>query len=316
MNTNRDQDRTIFAWLSEGPAELADRVLDAALDEVHLTRQRPRLARPWRTERMTNLRTWAAAVAAIAVIAVGAALVALRPTGSSGVAGPRSSATSSAAASAGAAGPSALTGCNEVLVNGFEFGGLQACRYRSIAYDVPLSFGDPTGSWLVVLDYPRYLQLNARNAEADQDNQVGLGIATVDRLMNQPCQPGDTITKPGTTPFAPTGAGQGPTELFAWLASRKVPFTTPKPITIGGHTGLDATVRVPAGGMPGCPNFVYTTTVDSTPPLGQGFGEGNWRLIALDVNGKTIAIQAWAPPERLAAFQPFVDDLLNGLRFE
>jgi hypothetical protein len=46
MNGHRDLDRIVGAWLTEGPAELADRVLDAALDEIHLTHQRPHRGRP------------------------------------------------------------------------------------------------------------------------------------------------------------------------------------------------------------------------------------------------------------------------------
>jgi hypothetical protein len=52
MSTNRNFDRIAEAWLAEGPSELADRVLDAALDEVHLTSQRRRMAVPWRTPQM------------------------------------------------------------------------------------------------------------------------------------------------------------------------------------------------------------------------------------------------------------------------
>jgi hypothetical protein len=67
MSTNRDFDRIAGAWLAEGPSELADRVLDAALDEVHLTNQRRRIAVPWRFPPMnTPLRV----VAAVAIIAV------------------------------------------------------------------------------------------------------------------------------------------------------------------------------------------------------------------------------------------------------
>ena len=80
MNTNVDFDRRAAAWLADGPTELADRVLDAALREVHVTRQRRVLALPWRTRRMTNparlavppnLRLIAVATA-VAVIGVGA----------------------------------------------------------------------------------------------------------------------------------------------------------------------------------------------------------------------------------------------------
>ena len=70
MSTNRDFERTAEAWLAEGPTQLADRVLDSVLDEVHLTQQRRRLAVPWRLYPMPTFARLAAA-ALIGVIAVG-----------------------------------------------------------------------------------------------------------------------------------------------------------------------------------------------------------------------------------------------------
>jgi len=71
MSTNRDFDRITGAWLAEGPSELADRVLDAALDEVHLTHQRRRLTVPWRTPTLNTPLRVAAAIAIVAVVGVG-----------------------------------------------------------------------------------------------------------------------------------------------------------------------------------------------------------------------------------------------------
>jgi len=69
MSTQRDFDRTAQAWLAEGPSELADRVLDAALDEVHLTNQRRRLAAlPWRTFSLNTPLRVAAGIAIVAVL--------------------------------------------------------------------------------------------------------------------------------------------------------------------------------------------------------------------------------------------------------
>lgn len=68
MNTNSDFDRHASAWLADGPTELADRVLDAALREVQLTRQRRRWSGPWRASLM-SLRLGAAAVIAIVAVA-------------------------------------------------------------------------------------------------------------------------------------------------------------------------------------------------------------------------------------------------------
>lgn len=76
MNTNTGLDRRAAAWLADGPTELADRVLDAALREVHLTKQRrvPRV--PWRFPLMPAFArsSGLAAVAVVAVIGAGALL--------------------------------------------------------------------------------------------------------------------------------------------------------------------------------------------------------------------------------------------------
>jgi hypothetical protein len=70
MSTNHDFERIAEAWLADGPTQLADRVLDAALDEVHLTPQRRRLPVPWRFHTM-SLQIRLAAAAVIGVLAVG-----------------------------------------------------------------------------------------------------------------------------------------------------------------------------------------------------------------------------------------------------
>lgn len=68
MSTDRDFDRITSGWLAEGPTELNDRVLEAALDEVHLTKQRRRWSAPWRTTAM-SLRNVAAALIVLVAIA-------------------------------------------------------------------------------------------------------------------------------------------------------------------------------------------------------------------------------------------------------
>lgn len=88
MSTNRDFDRIAGAWLADGPTELADRVLDVALEEVHLTQQRHALRVPWRISTMsTQFRLAAAAI--VVVVALG--LVALNLPRISGVGGPSAS---------------------------------------------------------------------------------------------------------------------------------------------------------------------------------------------------------------------------------
>lgn len=87
MNERRFE-RIAERYLADGPTVLADRVLDAALEEVHLTRQRRVL---WRARwRFPNMNTFSkVAVAAVAVIAVGyLGLTVLRPGGPGAGGGP------------------------------------------------------------------------------------------------------------------------------------------------------------------------------------------------------------------------------------
>jgi hypothetical protein len=89
MSTTDDFERISNAWLADGPTELADRVLDAALEEVHLTHQRRRLAL-WRSTHMSFLSSnmaRLAAVVVVAIVALGGAFYLLGPN-RGGVGGP------------------------------------------------------------------------------------------------------------------------------------------------------------------------------------------------------------------------------------
>jgi hypothetical protein len=104
--TNAAFDRIAEAWLADGPGELADRVLDSALREIHQTRQRRPLASPWRNRPMpffsTNLGRAATAVVA-AVVVIGGAIYLLG--GRPGVGGPSPVPSQTAVAEATTAAP-------------------------------------------------------------------------------------------------------------------------------------------------------------------------------------------------------------------
>src|SRR6185436_10912251 len=67
--TDGDFDATARLWLQEGPSQLADRVLAAALDEIHVTRQRRVWGPARRIPPMVTLMRLAA-LAAVLVVAV------------------------------------------------------------------------------------------------------------------------------------------------------------------------------------------------------------------------------------------------------
>ena len=69
MTTN-DFDRTARLWLEDGPTELADRALQAALDEIHVTPQRRAW---WPARRLPKMNTpirFATGAASLAVVVV------------------------------------------------------------------------------------------------------------------------------------------------------------------------------------------------------------------------------------------------------
>lgn len=72
MTTNIDFDRLAAAWLADGPSELNDRVLDSALREVHMTRQRRAMHAPWRFPAMPALSRGMIPLAAALAVAIAA----------------------------------------------------------------------------------------------------------------------------------------------------------------------------------------------------------------------------------------------------
>lgn len=99
MTDQQEFDRLMKAYFVPGTNELADRVLDAALDEIDHTHQRRPLRASWRFSAMT-MPTRIAAAAVIGVLAVGGAYLLTQPGKPAvGVPGPTSTPTPTAAAS-------------------------------------------------------------------------------------------------------------------------------------------------------------------------------------------------------------------------
>src|SRR5687767_11234303 len=87
MTHDRDLDRMLARWMDDGPTAIADRVVDAALTDVHTTRQRGARWAPLRELFMTMKP--AAMIGAIAIIAVlGISAYQLFLGGGAGLGGP------------------------------------------------------------------------------------------------------------------------------------------------------------------------------------------------------------------------------------
>jgi len=122
MNTDRDFERAAQAWLAQGPDRLPDRVLDAVVDEIHVTPQRHALRVPWRTPRMNQMTRVLSVIGAVVVVVIGGVAL-LRPgTPSSGSpsSGSSSGPGGSAGSSPGSSGLPPLSKTFTSTVNGFS----------------------------------------------------------------------------------------------------------------------------------------------------------------------------------------------------
>jgi hypothetical protein len=104
MTDGRTIERVLDTWLGDGPTEVPDRVLDAALDEIERTDQRRRFGGALRGWTMTEtFKTLVAAAAVLALVIGGslAARIASTPSeGATGASAPPAAATPAPAAPA------------------------------------------------------------------------------------------------------------------------------------------------------------------------------------------------------------------------
>ena len=106
MTTDRELERLLGAFFVQGTNELADRVLDAALDEIDHTHQRRPLRASWRFSAMT-MPTRIAAAAVIGMLTVGGTYFLAQPGKPAvGVPGPLPTPSASAGKAAASARPS------------------------------------------------------------------------------------------------------------------------------------------------------------------------------------------------------------------
>lgn len=218
MSTRRDFDRTSKAWLAEGPTELADRVLDAALHEVHSTHQRRLLwGLPWRTSPMLN-RFRLAAVAVVAVIAVG--VVALNLPRLPGVGGPGTSPS-----------PSAAGGTVVDTADGLG------------DFAIPLKITLPTG-WTLPHGFLNAIVLINDGTTPPKSTPWGPDIVVVD---------GGWVRDPASVPASAPETFQAaripfPADFFGYLRGLAglTVVQEASPVTIGGIAGSRIVVKTPA----------------------------------------------------------------------
>ena len=279
MNMNRDFDRLTSSWLAAGPTELNDRVLEAALDEVHLTNQRRRTTVPWRIPTLSTPQRIAAAIAIVAIVGV-AGLNLFR---GSDVAAPTPSPTTSPSTS-----PSATAISASRTFPGAA-GPLAAGAYRAGApFLLPnLTFDVPT-KWTAW----EGVQTNVISMEIDSPTQAGATGAFVNfevpvAVYADPCQTGSSVKVPNL----------GPTVDDFVAALSKLPKFTVGPVTDAIVDGLpgkqfDLTNAIPSNGT-GCtgPNALIHVWSTASGVGGDTLGGLRQHVIVVDVHGTRLVIE-------------------------
>jgi hypothetical protein len=276
MTTDRDFDRIATAWLADGPEELPDRVMDAVVDEIHVTPQRHALRLPWRFPSM-NTPARVAAAAVIGVLAIGGAVYVLQP-GQAAIGGARPTPSPTPSPSPVVLTEGALAAGTYTTMPFVGADALGVCLSQPGCKEDPaddtirITFTVPDG-WTGA---PRHTVWVA--APAGTPTPAWITFERGASLYAQPC---------GNTP--PPTISVGPTVddfVNALVAHPKLSVTAPVDVALAGFSGKYLDLQVPAD-ISACPTAYW--------PWEPGFyAQGpsqRWHLWVLDVNGVRVVVR-------------------------
>ena len=281
--TDNDFDRTARLWLEDGPTNLSDRVLQGALDEIHVTRQR----RAWWPARSFSSVSTAmkVAIAGAAVVVVAIAGFNLLPGGGPGgpITTPNPTPTLTPTPSPASFGSHALG----ALEPGTYL--LEHVEPFRIFFRVPADWeklSAPATIW------------------AGPASDARLGFMTVDNVFIDPCDPARGLLDP---PVGPTVD-----DLATALGSvAGLEASAPTDITLAGFAGkrIDLTVIGTADPCRGADTALLRGTLDVPAP---GLGD-DYRLWIVDVDGYRLVMaqvaRTAATPADRAELQAIVDSI-------
>ena len=302
MNTHREPDGSLRAYLAEGMDVLPDRVVDAVLDEVHRTRQRVVIG-PRRTPFMLRNVLAAAAVIAALVIGTGSLLGAFSPHAEVGNPSPSTSSASPSPT------PSATPGAPTFPIGQTD---LPPGPYRLVEFSQPMDFTVPDstaefgpGEKVTGETWP-----NRHNA-AIKFQTVNASITIHDDawINTDLC----SITEAsGDVPETPAG-------VASWLhdqgdkavpASNRITVTDRPDLTVDGRVAK--VFDIVMGGVCGTDE----NPIPGEPDVWFGARETH-RIYAIPTRTDTILVITWnqgnnAPPEAIGAV---ADRLVTSLDF-
>jgi hypothetical protein len=298
--TENDFDRTAQLWLEDGPTVMSDRALQAALDEIHVTRQR----RAWWPARRSfqmspsfRLAIGAAAVLAVAFIAInllpGRTSVGNQPTAVPPSAAPPSVAPSTAS-------PAALTPIPLPLFPEVLVASAKGTYLAGDPFQIPMTVTMPAG-WQGNVGGPYAAYFDKATGQSP-----GIAFTISQTFYSDPCK-GEGLLDPQPGPTVD--------DLAATLAALPgLNATTPTAVTVDGHPAKQLTLTAPDS-IAAC-SLTDGALVLWQLPLGATFtleAAQQRSLWIVDVDGQRLVISAdrfpSTTPEDLAAAQGILDSI-------
>jgi hypothetical protein len=283
MTQQRDIERLLDLWFSDGPTESPDRVIDIVADRIERQPQRPAWRFHLREIHVNNILRAGIAVAAVVVVAFIA--INLLPGSSSRTGGAAASPSSTVTAPPSAApSPSASAAACADAQSCPPF---PAGRVTSTVFVPKLSYTAPAG----------YTQFS--------DVEQAYGVATA------PGTPGGFFIFRDPAPSTDTNGCEGDPKPIgpltidsissAFAADKRFQVTTPAPVTIGPYSGKTFDLQLAStwtgtcpwsNGKPGAMVLTVDTGITPTSPsYGIGQGDPSLRVYLLDVGGTPVWIQ-------------------------
>jgi hypothetical protein len=290
--TENDFDRTARLWLDDGPTAMSDRALQAALDEIHVTRQRRAW---WPARRIFDMNsTIRLAIGAAAVVVAGVIGINFLPGGSGAGGGPAATPTPA---------PTPTPTPIPLPPNGDSVVVTELGTYLAgDPFPIPVTITLPAG-WLAHVGGPYAVAIEK------ESGRETIAFTLSQNIFADPCngqgfldpQPGPTVD-----------------DLASALASLPgFDVATPTEVTVDGYRGKQLTLTAPDN-FDGC-----TLTSEGYRvwrlPLGAVFSFTPGERMALwivDVNGERLVISSETYPATTAEELAEVQEILDSIRIE
>jgi hypothetical protein len=288
MNTDTDFDRIAQTWLQDGPSEMPDRSLQAALDEVHVTTQR-RFGAARRVIPMNGniWRVAAAAVIGILIIVGGLAFLGGRQ-GGVGSAPATASPTPSPQAT-----PARLPDQGPVAGTYLMSDGRSSFRIS-----IPPGWESQS--------YGRDIRKHR-----DQLNEVTFGIYSPDlNVFQDAC---------ATEDVPPRSIGPTTDDLVAALnAQQNSEVSEPAEVTIGGRSAMRLDISIPDGlDVAGCTDGVLKIWVDGDESYLAGLGPtGTAPVTIVETSSGRMVIYTGSESEATAPDLAELQAIIDSIQFE